>query len=122
MADRGWIEVDGITLECSSFEEKTDNKIEPVPVMGPNLRAKGYRKGIPEYTLTVKVPIPEAGMEVDPGALFPNGDSDFGCTAIFGAQRKDYRDCAVKTYGRSATVNGAVEYNMEIHALDAQTE
>ena len=122
MADRGWIEVNGTTLECSSFEEKCDTKVEAVPVMGPQLKAKGYRKGIPEYTLTVKVPIPESGMDVDPGTLFPNGDSEFGAVAIFGTERKNYSDCAVKSFGRSATVNGAIEYSMDITALSGASE
>ena len=59
------LEVNGQEVECSSFSDDTDTGRKPVKTMNRKRRIAGFCTGVATYSLTVSVPIPVDGEEMD---------------------------------------------------------
>ena len=114
------LEVDGQEIECSSFSVDADTGHKPVKTMNRRRRIAGYCTGVATYSLTVSVPIPIDGDELDwenvVGAklvIYPvNGKG----------QRKAYTGCVVEKVGDKYESEGEAKRDLTMFVVDKVKE
>jgi hypothetical protein len=98
------IEVDGDEVPVNKFGVTFKSGVKVVKTMNKSRRPLGHSRGMPEYDLTLTVPIPLDRKE-------PDWDNAFDCTITeypldnIGA-RTVYTGCAVTEYSEQYTVEG----------------
>ena len=114
------LEWDGREIECASVSTDISTGKKIVKTMNRSGRAKGHASGIADFRLSVEVPIPTDGSELDwmkiTGAkltVAPLNDN---------GQREVYTGCEVETIGSKYAVEGAAMRTLTITALDRRVQ
>ncbi|MYM32263.1 phage tail protein [Duganella sp. CY15W] len=96
------LEVDGVEIECDSFEPTIKTGRKPVKTMNSTGRSKGFSRGIEEITLKVSVLIPLTGdinwEDIEGAKLtrYPQGG---------GGKRVSFLDCYTVEVGEKYKVD-----------------
>jgi len=114
------LEVNGQEVECSSFSDDTDTGRKPVKTMNRKRRIAGFCTGVATYSLTVSVPIPVDGEEMDwenvvdaKLVIYP-----VNCKG----QRKAYTGCVVEKMGEKYESEGEAKRDLTMFAVDKVKE
>lgn len=114
------LEVNGQEVECSSFSDDTDTGRKPVKTMNRKRRIAGFCTGVATYSLTVSVPIPVDGEELDwenvvdaKLVIYPINDK---------GQRKAYTGCVVEKVGDKYESEGEAKRDLTMFAVDKVKE
>jgi len=113
------LEVDGVEVECDSFEPNIKTGRKPVKTMNSTGRSKGFSRGIQEISLKVSVLIPVTGdldWENIEGAKltqYPVGG---------GGKRVSYLDCYTVEVGEKYKVDNEAMRDLTMNASRKITE
>jgi|APMI01.1.fsa_nt_gi hypothetical protein len=114
------LEWDGKEIECASVSTDISTGKRIVKTMNRSGRAKGHAAGIADFRLSVEVPIPTDGSELDwmqitnaKLTVAPLNDN---------GQREVYTGCEVETIGSKYAVEGAAMRTLTITALDRRVQ
>ena len=114
------LEWDGQEIECASVSSDISTGKRLVKTMNSKQRAKGHAKGIPDFKLSVEVPIPTDGSEPDwlsiEGAKLTIVPVD-----VIG-QREVFTGCEIETMSSKYQVEGAAMRTLSITALDRKLQ
>ncbi|WP_297893005.1 phage tail protein [uncultured Desulfovibrio sp.] len=114
------LEVNGQEVECSSFSDDTDTGRKPVKTMNRKRRIAGYCTGVATYSLTVSVPIPVDGEEMDWENVV---DAKLVIYPVNGkGQRKAYTGCVVEKVGDKYESEGEAKRDLTMFAVDKVKE
>lgn len=127
MADfcqRAYLNIDGAEIECASIDEDLDLAVEVIETMARDNRAKGYKSGVPKFSLSVEMPldfdVEELKSSLEQKALrgevftaHVEVESQAGLPSI-----RSYIDCRIKSQKDSAKIGDGVSRTLEILALD----
>ncbi|VEB25769.1 Uncharacterised protein [Actinobacillus lignieresii] len=109
------LEVDGQEVEITKLDVKTLTGRKLVKAMNSQGRAKGYTKGIKEYSLTITAVEPTDGTEIDWDNIenskltkYPLDNSE---------KRTSYLGCFSTEVGESYQVDGESLRDIQLHAL-----
>lgn len=108
------LEVDGRDVECTSFSPKETTGRQAVKTMNRHRRVSGYSEGLTSYDLTVSVPIPADGDEIDWSGV--TGAKLVIYPASGRGKRTAYTDCVVTEVGDSYQVEGEAKRDLTLFA------
>lgn len=115
--DRAYLIIDGENYECDSIKVAINDKTKPVQTMNRENRAKGYSRGVIEYTLSVEVPL-DLDSEIDFYAMLEDGE-EFGVNVEYeGGSTHSYMQCRLSKIDIDSKEGDATKYSLDIHALD----
>ena len=113
------MEVDSQEIDIASLDVKTDLGRKVVKTMNRAGRSKGITQGVPEYSLSVEVPIPKTGD------LDWDGIKDAKITIYLqdgGGKRETYHGCFTMSVGQKYDVEGETMRSIEMGALNHTIE
>ena len=114
------LEWDGREIECASISTDISTGKRLVKTMNSKQRAKGHAKGIPDFRLSVEVPIPTDGSE--PDWLDIEG-AKLTVVPIDGiGKREVFYGCEVETMSSKYQVENAAMRTLTITALDRKVQ
>lgn len=114
------LEWDGREIECASVSSDVSTGKRIVKTMNRKGRAKGHSKGIPDFKLSVEVPIPTDGSEPDWLSI---ENAKLTVVPIDGVgQREIYLGCEVETMSSKWQVEGSAMRTLSITALDRRMQ
>ena len=114
------LEWDGQEIECASISTDISTGKRVVKTMNSKGRAKGHSKGVPDFKLSVEVPIPTDGTEPDWMAI---EDAKLTVVPIDGiGQREVYTGCEIETMSSKYQVEGTAMRTLTITALDRKMQ
>ena len=117
-----YLDLNGITLDCSDFENTSEDNTERQKTMNRQNRAKGFVHGVPEYSYTCTVPVPKGGVGVD---LFKmkKDKVEFGShVELEGGGSIIFKGCKLNSVALKGATDEAIEYSIEVFALDQITD
>jgi len=114
------LEWDGQEIECASVSSDVSTGKRLVKTMNSKMRAKGHAVGIPDFKLSVEVPIPTDGSE--PDWLTIQG-AKLTIVPVDGiGQREVFTGCEIETMSSKYQVEGAAMRTLSITALDRKLQ
>ena len=114
------LEWDGQEIECASISTDISTGKRLVKTMNSLGRAKGHAKGIPDFKMSVEVPIPTDGSE--PDWLSIEG-AKLTVVPIDGiGKREVFTGCEIETMSSKYQVEGAAMRTLTITALDRKVQ
>jgi len=113
------MEVDSQEIDIVSIDIRTDLGRRVVKTMNRKGRAKGFTQGVPDYSLTVEVPIPKTG-ETDWEAITNAKITIYPQDG--GGERESYHDCFTTSVGKKFEVEGESRRTIEMGALNRTDE
>ena len=114
------LEWDGREIECASISSDISTGKRLVKTMNSKQRAKGHARGIPDFRLSVEVPIPTDGSE--PDWLEIEG-AKLTVVPIDGiGKREVFYGCEVETMSSKYQVENAAMRTLTITALDRKVQ
>jgi len=114
------LEWDGREIECASVSTDVSTGKRIVKTMNRKGRAKGHAKGIPDFRLSVEVPIPTDGSEPD---WLTVENAKLTVVPIDGVGlREIFLGCEVETMSSKYQVEGAAMRTLTITALDRRVQ
>lgn len=114
------LEWDGREIECASISSDISTGKRLVKTMNSKQRAKGHARGIPDFRLSVEVPIPTDGSE--PDWLEIEG-AKLTVVPIDGiGKREVFYGCEVETMSSKYQVENAAMRTLTITALDRRVQ
>jgi len=113
------MEVDSQEIDVASLDIKTELNRRVVKTMNRTGRAKGITKGVPEYSLSVEVPINKTG-DLDWEAIVDAKITIYPQDG--GGQRETYHGCFTNSVGKKYDVDGNTMRTIEMGALKHTTE
>ena len=114
------LEWDGREIECASVSSDISTGKRIVKVMNRKARARGHSKGIPDFKLSVEVPIPTDGSEPD-WLTIENAKLTIVPIDSVG-QREIFLGCEVETVSSKWQVEGTAMRTLSITALDRRVQ
>lgn len=114
------LEWDGREIECASISSDVSTGKRLVKTMNRKQRAKGHARGIPDFRLSVEVPIPTDGSE--PDWLLIEGAKLTVVPIDDNGLREVYYGCEVETISSKFQVEGAAMRTLTITALDRKAQ
>lgn len=114
------LEWDGQEIECASLSTDVSTGKRVVKTMNSKGRAAGHAKGVPEFKLSVEVPIPTDGsepdwMEIEAAKLTVVPVDGIG-------QREVFTGCEIETMSSKYQVEGAAMRTLTMTALDRKLQ
>lgn len=114
------LEWDGKEIECTSVTTDIATGKRLVKTMNRSMRAKGHAQGIPDFKLSVEVPVPTDGSEPDwlaivNAKLTVAPVDDVGPHEVF-------TGCEVESISSRYVVDGAAMRTLQITALDRKVQ
>lgn len=97
------LEVNGREFECISLNVDTKGRRKLVKTMNRSGRSKGFARTIPEYTLTIEVPISLKSDELDWEEVEDAKITQYPLSK--GGERVSYLDCFVIDVGEKYQVD-----------------
>lgn len=114
------LEWDGREIECASISTDISTGKRIVKTMNRSGRAKGHAKGVADFALSVEVPVPTDGSELDWLAI---EGAKLTVVPIDGVgQREIYIGCEVEKISSKYQVEGAAMRTLSISALDRRMQ
>jgi hypothetical protein len=114
------LEFDGKEIECASISSDITTGKRVVKTMNRLGRAKGHAKGIPDYKLSVEVPIPSDGSEPDWMAI---NDAKLTIVPADGiGLREVFTGCEIESMSSKYAVEGSAMRTLSITALDRKVQ
>ena len=114
------MEVNGTEVEIVSLKPQTTTGRKPVKTMNRKRRIAGYCTGVATYSLTVSVPIPVDGEEMDWENVV---DAKLVIYPVNGkGQRKAYTGCVVEKMGEKYESEGEAKRDLTMFAVDKVKE
>lgn len=114
------LEWDGREIECASVSSDISTGKRIVKTMNRKNRAKGHAKGIPDFKLSIEVPIPTDGTEPDWLAI---ENAKLTIVPIDGVgQREVFTGCEIETMSSKYQVEGGAMRTLTITALDRKVQ
>lgn len=114
------LEVDGREVECLSFSPKENTGKQPVKTMNRSRRIAGWCQGVTTYELSVSVPIPVDGQEVDWANV---AGAKLVIYPITGKGRRTaYTDCVVQEVGDQYETEGEAKRDLTLFAVNKVQE
>jgi hypothetical protein len=117
-SDAAYLEIDGQVLECNSITWKASAAQNVVAPMNRLNRGTGYVNGRPTFELTIVVPHPQDGMDVDLWKVFRDEVTFTAVVEYRGGQSYVFSDCKIKDMDVSASQGNPVDWNLSVDALD----
>ncbi len=114
------LEWDGREIECASITTDVTTGKRLVKTMNRKQRAKGHAKGIPDFRLSVEVPIPTDGSEPD-WLMIENAKLTIDPVDGIG-QREVYVGGEVESMSSKYQVEGVAMRTLTITALDRRVQ
>ncbi len=115
--DRAYLAINGDVVECSSIEPKVSGNKKPVKVMNRKNRPIGHARGVPEFTLSVELPM-DADLEVNFKQMLLDGDQFSTVVEYEDGKEETYTDCQIYDVDESAKEGDEATVKLEIGALD----
>lgn len=114
------LEWDGREIECASVSSDIATGKRLVKTMNRKGRAKGHALGVPDFKLSVEVPVPTDGSEPDWLAI---ENAKLTIVPIDGVgQREVFFGCEIETVSSKYQVDGAAMRTLSITALDRKVQ
>jgi len=114
------LEWDGREIECASVSSDISTGKRLVKTMNRKARAKGHALGIPDFKLSVEVPIPTDGSEPDWLSI---ENAKLTIVPIDGVGKREvFTGCEVETLSSKYQVEGAAMRTLTITALDRKVQ
>lgn len=114
------LEWDAREIECASISTDVATGKRLVKTMNRKMRAKGHALGIPDFKLSVEVPIPTDGSEPD---WLTIENAKVTVVPIDGVgPREVYVGCEIETMSSKYQVDGAAMRTLSITALDRKVQ
>lgn len=114
------LEWDGREIECASVSSNVSTGKRIVKTMNRKNRASGHAQGVPDFSLSVEVPIPTDGSEPD---WLKMENAKLTIVPVDGVgQREIYLGCAVETMSSKYQVEGAAMRTLSMTALDRRMQ
>lgn len=114
------LEWDGIEVECASVSTDVSTGKKIVKTMNRQGKAKGHAKGMPDYKLSVEVPIPTDGSEPD---WLTIENAKLTVVPVDGVGKREiFLGCEVETMGSKYQVEGHAMRTLTITALDRRVQ
>lgn len=114
------LEWDGREIECASVSSDISTGKRLVKTMNRKMRAKGHAQGIPDFKLTVEVPIPTDGSE--PDWLSITGAKLTIAPVDDNGPREVFTGCEVESMSSKYQVEGAAMRTLSITPLDRKVQ
>lgn len=114
------LEINGREFEIISLSEEIKGRRKPVKTMNRLGRTKGFARTIPDYTLTVEVPIPLRTTEPDWEEVEDAKITQYPLSR--GGQRTTYHDCYVIDVGARYQVDNEAVRSITFGAVRKITE
>lgn len=110
----------GREIECASVSSDISTGKRIVKTMNRKGRAKGHAKGIPDFKMSVEVPIPTDGSEPDWLAI---ENAKLTIVPIDGVgQREVFLGCEIESVSSKWQVEGFAMRTLSITALDRRVQ
>lgn len=110
------LEWDGKEIECASVSSDISTGKKIVRTMNRKKRAKGHSSGIPDFKLSVEVPIPTDGSEPD---WLTIENAKLTIVPIDDAGKREvFTGCEVESMSSKYSVDGTAMRTLSITALD----
>lgn len=113
------MEIDGQEVEIESLDTKVMTGRKLVKTMNRTGRAKGFTKGVAEYTLNLTTVIPLTG-DIDWAAI--QGAKIVVYPQTVGGKRTSYVDCFTMDVGEKYQVDGEAKRDVTMQALNRIVE
>ena len=114
------LEWDGREIECASISTDVSTGKRIVKTMNRLKRSKGHASGMPDFKLSVEVPIPTDGTEPD---WLTIEDAKLTVVPVDGiGQREVYLGCEVESMSSKYQVEGAAMRTLTVTALDRRLQ
>mgnify|MGYP000954166482 FL=1 len=114
------LEWDGREIECASVSSDISTGKRLVKTMNRKGRAKGHALGIPDFKLSVEVPIPTDGTEPDWLAI---ENAKLTIVPIDGVGKREvFTGYEIETMSSKFQVEGAAMRTLSITALDRKVQ
>lgn len=114
------LEWDGKEIECASVGTDVSTGRRLVKTMNRRGRSAGHAKGIPDFKLSVEVPIPTDGSEPDWLAIT---GAKLTIVPVDGVGKREvYTGCSVETMSTKYQVEGAAMRTLSLTALDRKVQ
>jgi len=114
------LEWDGQEIECASVSSDIATGKRLVKTMNRKGRAKGHALGVPDFKLSVEVPIPTDGSEPD---WLKIENAKLTIVPIDGVGlREVFTGCEIETVSSKYAVDGAAMRTLSITALDRKLQ
>lgn len=119
-ADRVFVEIDGTVVPCKEATYNATQDQERVKPMNRANRPTGYVSGIPDFELSLVVPEPKAGHDVNFNQLFL--DQTLFTTKFFynDGTARTFRDCQIQEVDQSGSEGEGIDTSLTIQALDME--
>lgn len=114
------LEWDGREIECASVSSDISTGKRIVKTMNRSGRAKGHASGVPDFKLSVEVPIPTDGSEPDWLSL---SKAKLTIVPIDGVGKREvFTGCEIETVGTRYQTEGGAMRSLSITALDRKMQ
>ena len=114
------LEWEGREIECASISTDISTGKRVVKTMNSKKRAAGHATGVPDFKISVEVPIPTDGSEPDWMEII---DAKLTVVPIDGiGQREVFIGCEVEGMSSKYQVEGAAMRTLTITALDRRLQ
>jgi hypothetical protein len=114
------LEWDGKEIECASISSDISTGKRIVKTMNRRGRAKGHASGVPDFKLSVEVPIPTDGSEPD---WLKVENAKLTIVPIDGVGKREvFTGCEIESISSKYQVEGGAMRTLSITALDRKLQ
>ena len=114
------LEVDGMEVECVSYSARENTGMLPVKTMNRARRIAGYCVGVRTFELSVTVPIPVNGSEIDWSSM--TGAKLVIYPISGNGRRVAYTDCFTQDVSDAYESEGEAKRDLTLIAVDRKEE
>lgn len=119
-ADRIFLDFDGVIIPAKESTYNASKDTESVKPMNRTGRATGYVRGALQVELSIVVPMPKAGHEVNLDQKFLD-DELFVATYLYNdGTARTFRDCIITEIDQSGAEGEGSDTTMTIMGLDME--
>lgn len=121
--NRAFIDIDGTVLEAESVDNSTIvDGFDKVKTMNRDNRARGFQRGVVMYDLTMTIPVPAEGLEIDFDEYVEEGTFFQAFIEYQGGKSKSFYDCVLSEVKRSSASGTVTKMELTFSALTASSD
>lgn len=121
-ADRVFIDIDGAIIPCKEGTYNASKDTETVKPMNRTGRATGYVNGVLQVELSLVVPMPKDGHEVNLDQMMLD-DTLFVTTYLYNdGTARTFRDCKITEIDQSGAEGEGSDTTITVMGLDMEVD